>query len=413
MNKSINVKFIGCRLNQFESDFIKSTFLSNGYKSTKKNADVCVVNTCTVTSRADSKSRKMIRKLKNENPGTFMIATGCMVDTNKNELKELKLIDMFVENSEKINIVSLLNKKKDAAAQEKVKYTTARTRPSVKIQDGCDHLCSYCKVRIARGKSRSESFDDIIKTAEFLAEEGYREIVLTGINIGDYKDKDKKLKDLLAKLIEIKQLKRIRLSSIEATNIDDSLIKVLKHEKICKYFHLPLQTGSDKILELMRRPYDSRTYKKIINKLKNLSRDVIIGTDIIVGFPGETEKDFQDTYNFLKQNNIFYLHIFPYSPRENTEALSFSGNVPDKEKQIRYDILNKYQTGSKIKYFKSLLNKNLDVLVEKKVVNKKYISSTSSNYVTVLLPLSKYKEKIGEIINIQVKKIEKERVFGG
>ncbi len=344
MSKSVVVKSVGCRLNQFESDFIKSELIAKGFKNTEKNADICVVNTCTVTRQADRKSKKLIKKLKKENPGAFMIATGCMVETNKNDLEELQIIDRFVDNHEKLGISNLFRNNKNHNNQKKITYTVERTRPYVKIQDGCNHDCSYCIVKTARGKSRSESFNDIIKISEFLAGQSYKEIVITGVNIGDYQDNNRKLKDLLKELINIKNLRWIRLSSIEPTDIDDELIEVLKNEKICAYFHIPLQSGSDKILKLMKRPYNSRYYKEMIESLRKKKKDLVIGTDIITGFPGETENDFQDTCDFLKQNNIFYLHIFRYSPRENTEAYSLPDPVPEEEKYRRYQILKRFKT---------------------------------------------------------------------
>lgn len=412
MSKSVVVKSVGCRLNQFESDFIKSELIAKGFKNTEKNADICVVNTCTVTRQADRKSKKLIKKLKKENPGAFMIATGCMVETNKNDLEELQIIDRFVDNHEKLGISNLFRNNKNHNNQKKITYTVERTRPYVKIQDGCNHDCSYCIVKTARGKSRSESFNDIIKISEFLAGQSYKEIVITGVNIGDYQDNNRKLKDLLKELINIKNLRWIRLSSIEPTDIDDELIEVLKNEKICAYFHIPLQSGSDKILKLMKRPYNSRYYKEMIESLRKKKKDLVIGTDIITGFPGETENDFQDTCDFLKQNNIFYLHIFRYSPRENTEAYSLPDPVPEEEKYRRYQILKRFKTDSKVDHYENLLDRSLDVIVENKIIRKKYVTATSSNYIPVLLPLSKYKLRIGEIVTINVISVEKESVYG-
>ena len=409
---NVIVKSVGCRLNQFESDYIKSEFISNGYKSTEMNADICIVNTCTVTQQADRKSKKLIKKLKKENPGAFMIATGCMVETNKKDLEELKIVDRFANNHEKLNILDFFQHRTEPDKKAMVTYTVDRTRPYLKIQDGCNHNCSYCKVRIARGKSRSEPFDNIITTAKFLADQKYREIVITGVNIGDYHDQNKKLKDLLEELIRIKNLNRIRLSSIEPANIDDDLIEVLNNEKICSYFHIPLQSGSDRILKLMNRPYDTGYYKEVNRKLQEKKENLIIGTDIIIGFPGETKKDFQDTCDFLKENNIFYLHIFRFSPRENTEAISFPDPVSDREKYDRYHALKKYNINSKINYYKSLLDKSFNVIVEDKIVREKYISSTSSNYIPVLLPLAEYKSRVGEIIKITVTNVNKESVYG-
>lgn len=412
MKKSVNVQSVGCRLNQFESDYIKSSFLSNNYKKTEKYADICIANTCTVTQSADRKSKRLIKKLKKDNPGAIMIATGCMVETQKDELAKLELVDMFVGNKDKMNIFDLVNKLEIADKAKEIKWTIDRTRPFIKIQDGCNHSCSYCKVREARGRSRSESFSGIIESARYLAGEGYQEIVLTGVNIGDWHEDHRKLKDLLEELIKIPELKRIRLSSIEPTELDGELIEVLKNEKICRYFHVPLQSGSEKILALMKRPYDPKFYKNVINKLKKIGRDVIIGTDVIVGFPGEKKEDFQRTYDLLKENNIFYLHIFRFSSREKTEAYSFPDKVPEIEKYKRYNELKEYAANSKMNYYKNLVGRNFSVIVGNKVRSKKYISSVSSNYVNILLLLSKYKKRIGKIVDVKVSRVDCLKVYG-
>lgn len=409
--KNVLIKYLGCRLNQFEADYIKSNLKNNGYNEVNKNADICIINTCTVTQHADIKSKKLIKKIRKENPDALLIATGCMVETNEKDLRELNAIDLFVNNQDKLNILNKINPKQYIHNNSLIQYTTARTRPYIKIQDGCNHGCTYCKVRLARGKSRSEPFNKIIKTAEYLADQGYKEIVLTGINIGNYNDRNKNLKDLLAELIKIKDLKQIRLSSIEPTNINDDLIKILKHEKICKYFHIPLQSASDKILDLMKRPYKINLYSKVIKKLKNINNDVIIGTDIIVGFPGETDDDFIQTFNFLKNNNIFYLHVFKYSPRENTKASLFKNDVPEIIKHKRSKVLLDYEKNFKMKYYQSLLNKRINVLIENKFIKNKFVFALSSNYIPVILPLSVYKDKIGDIQKVKIIKVDEDKIY--
>ncbi len=409
--KNVLIKYLGCRLNQFEADYIKSNLKNNGYNEVNKNADICIINTCTVTQHADIKSKKLIKKIRKENPDAFLIATGCMVETNEKDLRKLNAIDLFVNNHDKLNILKKIHPKQYVPNDSLTQYTTARTRPYIKIQDGCNHGCTYCKVRLARGKSRSEPFNKIIKTAEYLAYQDYKEIVLTGINIGNYNDENKNLKDLLIELIRIKDLKQIQLSSIEPTNINDDLIKILKHKKICKYFHIPLQSASDKILHLMKRPYEINLYSEIINKLKNINNDVIIGTDIIVGFPGETDDDFIQTFNFLKNNNIFYLHVFKYSSRENTKASLFKNSVPEIIKHKRSKILLDYEKKFKMKYYQSLINKRINVLIENKFIKNRFVSALSSNYIPVLLPLSIYKDKIGEIQKVKIVKVDEDKIY--
>lgn len=412
MSKSVLVKYVGCRLNQFEADYIKHHFIQDGYNQKEKNADICIINTCTVTQRADQKTRKMLKKIRKENPNALLVATGCMVETNKTDLRDLNIIDVFINNDDKLHLKNIIEKRKDTLKDDFIEYTADRTRPHLKIQDGCNHHCTYCKVRLARGKSRSVSFDMIIKTAEYLVKKGYKEIVLTGVNIGDYNDCGKKLKDLLESLINIEKLDHIRLSSIEPTNISNDLLKILKHQKICKYFHVPLQSGSNKILKYMKRPYTKEKYLSIVKKLQCLDNNVIIGSDIIVGFPGETEDDFQETYNFLKKNHIFFLHVFRYSSREKTEAYNYKNTVQEKIKIKRHKILESFKDNAKKEFYKQLINKKKNVIIENKVIDDEYITALSSNYIPVLLPYNKYKTRIGEIVPIIVEKVHKEFIYG-
>jgi threonylcarbamoyladenosine tRNA methylthiotransferase MtaB len=272
----------------------------------------------------------------------------------------MDLIDVFVDNQKKMNLVDLVNKKKSLSKMS-ISYSTDRSRPYIKIQDGCEHKCTYCKVRLARGNSWSVDFKDIVETAEFLALKGFQEIVLTGVNIGNYNYKGQNLSDLLKSLVKIENLSRIRLSSIEPTNINQELLDILSHDKICRYFHLSLQSGSDPILQRMKRPYNRQFFIEKVGKLKKIGEDVIIGTDVIVGFPGESNEDFMQTYNLLKDNDIFYLHVFPFSPRENTEAFVYDDDVSPTEKSRRLNRLVEFGNSRKLKYFEELLKTKLDV----------------------------------------------------
>ncbi|MBU1077863.1 MAG: tRNA (N(6)-L-threonylcarbamoyladenosine(37)-C(2))-methylthiotransferase MtaB [Spirochaetes bacterium] len=413
MKNKVLIKSLGCRLNQFEADYIKSSFRSLGYSETDKDADICIINTCTVTGKADKKSIQMIKKLKKENSNAKIIATGCLVQTNKDDLKDLGSVDLFIDNIDKLLITDIIKKKPVYERGSRVKYTVDRTRPFIKIQDGCDNICTYCKVKYARGKSRSEPLNSIVQTAENLAKEGYKEIVLTGVNIGDYRDRGRDLSVLLKELVKIRTLKRIRLTSIEPAYINDALLSILKHEKICKYFHVPLQSGSDKILKLMKRPYTALFYQEIITRLKALSTDVIIGTDIIVGFPDETDEDFYQTHDLLKENNIFNTHIFRYSPRQGTEAYSYSNSIHEKVKYNRYNILKDLACKGKEEFYAGLIGNTISVLIENKIHNNKYVTALSSNYIPVLLPAFKYKDKIYSIQSVKISKFTGGKIYAG
>lgn len=383
-----------------------SRFRSNGHECGEGQADLCVINTCTVTRQADAKTVKLIRKLRKENPRARIIATGCMVETNREELESLGCIDEFVGNQEKSSIGQ------DQTCGSEFRYAPDRTRPFIKIQDGCDFNCSYCKVRLARGPGRSERYEHVLAFAKSLAEQNYREIVLTGVNIGDYHDQGYRLKDLLKNLIKIPGIEQVRLSSVEPTSIDKPLLSVLGHKKICKYFHVPLQSGSDKILKAMNRPYTVREYEDVVRELKTLDKEVIIGTDLITGFPNEEEEDFLQTLEFLKKNNIFYLHIFRYSKREHTPASLIKDNLNDKTRTDRAAVLDQYMHESKQKYFESLTGKRIRIMVENKVKQNRYISSVSPDYLKVLLPLELYRDKIGCLCDVRIERVMGQDIYG-
>lgn len=416
MNKNVCVTSVGCRLNQFETDMLRSEFVRCGLASDNtREPDIWVINTCTVTQRADSKSRALVKRIIKNYPEAYIVVTGCYAHTNPDVFKNIKGVDLIVDNTQKMRIPEILKQKgiiEKKNEDEKCIYITDRTRPYIKIQDGCNLNCSYCKVRIARGRSRSENFDKIIETAKLLSQKGYPEIVITGVNIGDYKWEDKQLADLLLKLIEIKGIKRIRLTSIEPTDIDEKLLDVISHNKICAYFHIPLQSGSDKILKLMNRPYTRKIYENIVMQIKNKRDDAIIGTDVIVGFPSETEKEFNETFSLLKELDIFYLHIFRYSKREGTPAYNFREEVPEEEKFKRAEILREYRSKRKDEFFSSLIGKSLDVIVEHKIIDDQYINSISDNYIPVLLPVSEAEKYQRKIIKIEVKKYERNHLYG-
>ncbi len=395
---------LGCKLNRYEIEVLNSELKDIGCNFVKENADLCIINTCTVTHVADRKTRKEIYRLIRKNPKAFVVVTGCFAQTDSEILKQINGIDLIVDNNNKDRILDILydkgvlNRKK----KNEIKYHIDRSRPYIKIQDGCNQLCSYCKVRIARGKSRSENSDNIIKTADYLFSEGYNEIVLTGINIGDYNWQGKNLAGLIKEILKKTNNGRIRLSSIEPNDLTDELLEVMKDKRICNYFHIPLQAGSDKILQLMKRPYTRKFYEEKIKKLYDIGDNVIVGSDVIVGFPGETEDDFKDTLGVLKNNNIFYLHIFRYSERKSTEAADFPFKVKEQEKIKRSKIIIDYRTEAKDKFFKTLPGKTVKVVVENKKIDGKYLTSLSDNYISVLIPVEEGRNYIRKIVDVKI-----------
>ena len=328
--KTVSFYTLGCKVNQYETNAMAQKFKNNGYEivDSDKPADIAIVNTCTVTNMSDRKSRQMLRRLRNKNKNNIVVAVGCYVQVAKEKVKEIPEIDLVLGNNEKRDIVKYietyienknkLNKVTDVMNQKQfidlgsVTYTE-KTRAAVKIQDGCDRFCSYCIVPYARGRVRSRNSKDIISEVEEIVKKGLQEIVITGIHVASYgKDfkENYKLIDLLEELNKVKGLKRIRLSSLEPTIITDEFLERLnKLEKICHHFHLSLQSGCDETLKRMNRKYTTTEFMEVIKRLRKQYKDVILTTDIIVGFPGETEKEFETTYNFLKKVKCMCLSI--------------------------------------------------------------------------------------------------------
>ncbi|MBN1898820.1 MAG: tRNA (N(6)-L-threonylcarbamoyladenosine(37)-C(2))-methylthiotransferase MtaB [Spirochaetes bacterium] len=410
MRKNVLIRSVGCRLNQFETDRLRTDLVNYGLKSDRKSLpDICIINTCTVTGKADRKSRALVQQTIRQYPRAFVIVTGCYAHTDAPVFIKMKGVDLVVKNDKKMEMGEVLKDKGIidplSGRPSRGLYISDRTRPYIKIQDGCDMNCTYCKVRIARGKSRSLDLNKVLDTARRLAERSYPEIVITGVNIGDYRFEGHELADLLKEMAGIRDLERIRLTSIEPANINERLLSVLRHEKICPYFHVPLQSGSDRILKLMNRPYTSSDYARLIERLQKIKKNVIIGSDVIVGFPGETEEDFHNTRELLKRLDIFYLHIFKYSPRAGTLAGSFKDNVSQKDKTSRSEYLHRYRDQQKAHFFNSLPGQRLNVIVEHKIVDHKFVSALADNYVPVLLPRRdrKYHRKIVPVHVIEFK----------
>ena len=403
MKQTVALHTLGCKLNFSETSTIGNEFLRNGFSlvNFKDKADVYVLNTCTVTQNAEKDCRQLVRKALKQNPEAYIIVTGCYAQLRPSEIVDIKGVDVVLGSNEKFKLFSLIDnfQKRDLACifvspTEKLNEfghanstdADSRTRAYFKIQDGCDYKCTFCTIPLARGLSRSMNPDEVVHQFRNLVDSGYKEIILTGVNVGDYgKSFSTDLYNLLLRLVNIEGDFRIRISSIEPNLLSDEIINLTaENEKICNHFHIPLQSGSPKILKMMRRRYNVGDYSNLIYKSKDRIEDLGIGVDVIVGFPGETENDFMQTYNFLKELPVSYLHVFSYSERPNTAAIEFDNTVDIFERRRRSNMLRILSEKKRYEFYQQMIGKELDVLFESENISGK-IKGFSSNYVRVVL----------------------------
>ena len=403
----IAFKTLGCKLNFTETEEIAKKFKSDIYLRVEPNdvADIYVFNTCSVTENADKKFKNLVRKVNKLNKNAFIAVIGCYAQLKTHQISKIKGVDLVLGASEKFNLDLFINRKNKAKISKTYSCSidsfkdfnssfsdknSSRTRSFLKIQDGCDYKCTYCTIPLARGQSRSDSIENVVKNVKKIASKGFKEIVLTGINLGDFgnvngklKEKGKGLLSLLNELENIVGVKRYRISSIEPNLLSDEIIKfVSQSKKFLPHFHIPLQSGSDEILRDMKRRYNSTFYSNLIYKIKKLMPNASIGVDVIVGFPTETHDIFLDTYNFLNNLDVSYFHVFKYSDRENTISYGIQDKVSEKDKILRSQVLRDLSLNKKNKFYKNNLNKFHNILWESE--NKKgYIHGLSSNYIKV------------------------------
>lgn len=417
--KSEKVAFctLGCKVNQYETNGMMQKFMEAGYKIVEFSefADIYIVNTCTVTNMADKKSRQMLRRVKEINPNSILVACGCYAQVAKNELQKIEEIDLVLGNNEKINILECIDKYiqnnaiediKDVMNQEKfldfgsVTYTE-KTRAVIKVQDGCDRFCSYCIIPYARGRIRSRLPESILKEIEEISKEGIKEVVITGIHVASYGKDFKnsyKLIDLLEDINEIEGIKRIRLGSLEPTLITEEFVnRLTKLEKICDHFHLSLQSGCDETLKRMNRKYTTKEFKNCTDLLKNAYPNVALTTDIIVGFPGETDEEFEKTYNFLRDIDFYKMHVFKYSPRKGTKAAAMKNQIDGNIKEKRSERLIKLSDNNEKLHNNKYVGKELEVLFEEQ--DGEYIKGHTTNYIVV-------KVKAGNEIENNIEKVK-------
>ncbi|MGC2064014.1 MAG: tRNA (N(6)-L-threonylcarbamoyladenosine(37)-C(2))-methylthiotransferase MtaB [Thermodesulfovibrionales bacterium] len=375
---------LGCRVNQSESDIIKESLDVSGITivNLNDNPDYCIVNTCTVTQKSDYNSRQSIRKA--SRTGAKVIVTGCYSQLHEQEVAGLPGVFKLIDIKDKHDIIGLITH-----TESKVSFAaSSRSRPFLKIQDGCNFNCSYCTVPIARGTSRSVSADLLVERVRAITGKGFSEIVLTGIHLGTYgKDlpAQESLTGLIKKLLSETTIHRIRLSSLEINEIDDELLELMKDRRICRNLHIPLQSASDKILKLMRRGYNSGYFRNRIEKIAGRIGDIGLGTDIIVGFPGESDCDFDDTRRTIENLPFTYLHVFPYSPRPNTDAAKMTGRPAGNKVRERTGMLRWLGNEKKRQYMKDHIGKNLEIIIEEGLSHGSAVG-TSSNYLKISVP---------------------------
>lgn len=408
MTKKVAFYTLGCKLNFSETSSIARKMVQKGFEKVdfEEVADVYVINTCSVTENADKKFKTIVKKAQKFNPDAFVAAIGCYAQLKPEELASVQGVDLVLGATEKFNITQYLDDitKNNKGVVHSCEIEEAnhfegsyaigdRTRAFLKVQDGCDYKCTYCTIPLARGISRSDSLDNVIKNAKEIASCGIKEIVLTGVNIGDYgkgefgnKQHHHTFLDLVKALDQVQGIHRLRISSIEPNLLKNETINfVASSHAFVPHFHIPLQSGSDKILKLMRRRYLTQLYRDRVEQIKRTMPDACIGVDVIVGFPGETDEDFIETYNFLLNLPISYLHVFTYSERANTAAAQMRGVVPHKTRAKRSKMLRGLSAKKRNAFYESQLGKVKTVLFESE--NKEgYIYGFTENYVKVKMP---------------------------
>ena len=403
--KKLKVAFcsLGCKVNQYETNAMAQKFLEHDYEIVEfdEYADIYIVNTCTVTNVADRKSRQMLRRAKEFNPQSIVVACGCYAQVAAKELEEIPEVDLIIGNNEKNDIIQIVeNHIAQKGAEDlvsdvmyKLDYVelgtttyTEKTRAVIKVQDGCDRFCSYCLIPYARGHIRSRKIENVIEEIKKVVEEGINEVVITGIHIAsygrDFKDKNIGLIDLLEEINKIQGLHRIRLGSIEPTIITDEFVERLsKLDKICDHFHLSLQSGCTETLKRMNRRYTTEEFRAVTKRLRAKFPNAALTTDIIVGFPGETDEEFNITYEFLKEIAFYKMHIFKYSQRKGTKAAVMPNQIDGKVKEERSKKLIELSNENEYNYNKKYIGKQVEVLFEER--EGEYLKGHTTNYIVV------------------------------
>ena len=420
---SVGILSLGCKVNTYESEYIRNILEQRGYeiKDFTDKCDIYIINTCTVTNTSDTKSSKMLRRARKENPDAIIVAMGCFIESNKDNPipgidivignrdkdKVPDLIDEYLKNKERI--IRLYKGRTDIFEDMYITNFPGRTRAFVKIQDGCDNFCSYCIIPFVRGKCRSKDKDKVIEEITALVNNGYKEVVLTGIHTGSYgRDLDISFADLLNEIIKIEGLKRLRISSIEATELNEDILNILRNSDIIvDHLHIPLQAGSNEILKSMNRKYDLKYFEDKIAEIRSIRPDISITTDIIVGFPGETEELFKETLNTVRRINFSKVHVFPYSERKGTKSERLPNKIPTNIKKDYVKRLIELSKELEIEYASKFIGKELEILVEQTKDGFSY--GHTSNYLNVKV---KGNLSHNELIKVKITSVDYPNVIG-
>ncbi|WP_270771481.1 tRNA (N(6)-L-threonylcarbamoyladenosine(37)-C(2))-methylthiotransferase MtaB [Intestinibacter bartlettii] len=428
--KKVAFYTLGCKVNQYETEAMLELFEKEGYEKaeTEDYADVYVINTCTVTHMSDRKSRQYIRRMKKKNPDAIIAVVGCYSQVSPEEILSIDEVNLVMGTNDRKKIVEEVKKidasrkvstvddimKVKAFEEIEINKTNGKTRAFMKIQDGCDRYCSYCIIPYARGRVRSRDLESIVKEVENLASNGYKEVVLTGIHVASYgkdiKDSDIKLLDVIKQINDIEGIERIRLSSVEPILFTDEFVEAVSTmDKVCPHYHLSLQSGCDETLKRMKRRYTTEEYKAIVDRLRAAIPNVSITTDVIVGFPGETNEEFDKTYEFLKYIELTHMHVFKYSPRKGTPAATMENQVDPSTKHDRSEKLLQLNEENFNKFGQKMLDKEFNVLFEQKVGDNKYEGLTE-NYVKVIVESDN--DISEQILKVKIKDVKNEFLEG-
>lgn len=429
-NKTVALITLGCKVNIAETEGMKLLFQKAGYRIVPEDqlADVYVVNTCTVTSMGDKKSRQMLRRVHSLNPSAIVAAVGCFAQVSPEEAAKVEGVSLVLGNNMKHRIVELVenirNKERSQYVFERkllseyeelpVETYDGHTRAFLKVQDGCDQFCSYCIIPYARGPIRSRDINEVIKEAKSFALNGFKEVVLTGIHLTSYYDErnSKGLAELIKEIHEVEGIKRIRLGSLEPMFLTSDFIgEIKKLPKLCPHFHLSLQSGCTETLKRMNRKYTPEEYRNIVSLIREKIPDVTFTTDVMVGFPGETEEEFEKSYAFCREIGFLWMHVFKYSPRKGTPAYKFQDQIDSKTKEARSKRMIELAKQMRHKAFESFIGRKTDVLLEKPVEGSSGdMEGLTPNYIPVKVKIRS--QKTGEIINIRLVSCEGEYMRG-
>ena len=416
--KTIAFKTLGCRVNLFETDALASRFKAGGYEVVDASeADIFVVNTCTVTNTSDQKCRQAIHQIRRKNPKALLVITGCMVNHRKEELIQSGIADYVIDNERKSSIFDIVEEHFSKGQSDPEGYDrdlfsyqpafdTFHTRSLIKIHDGCDNYCSYCIIPMVRGRSTSRPAEEIYHNVREVIAHGFKEIVLTGVNMGRYHDGDTRFESLVEHIININGDFRVRVSSIEPDQFSDPFLQLFQHEKLAPHMHICLQSGSEDTLKRMHRFYTAEQFRGMCHRIKSFRPDFNLTTDIIVGFPGETEETFQESCDFAREIGFSHIHTFKYSKRTGTKAASMPDQVPENVKTQRSEVMRRISIENKLKYFEQMKGTTQRLLIER-IDTKGMARGYGENYIPIQIPAQNLERNtfidvvLNEIINTE------------